>query len=173
LIALSSFAVSTVQAQTPDSPAVRSSPGHEPRKYSDSTSETGTILKQNIRWTSKIPLNKTYGEFNDAQKAELRAMYKDMPEGDEPPFPAEGIRPIFNAIKNAQRTLQARGSLDLAVTVGPDGTATKVDDFSSLKSPQMSELAQQVLLLTKYKPAVCSGQPCTMQYRFQQKLKGG
>jgi hypothetical protein len=34
----------------------------------------------------------------------------------------------------------------------------------------MTEITQQVLLLTPYKPAICSGQPCTMQFRFTQKL---
>ena len=145
--------------------------GSTSQNYTAATSETGTILKKDIRWTSKIPLNKTYGEFTEAQKAELNKMYESIKPGDEPPFPEQGIRPIFNSIKQAQHVLQARGELDLAVTVGPDGKAIKVEDFSTTRSTQMTELAQQLLMLTKYKPAVCSGQPCTMQFRFQQKLK--
>ena len=38
---------------------------------------------------------------------------------------------------------------------------------------QMTELAQQVLLLTKYKPAKCNGNPCMMVFPFRLKLKGG
>ena len=133
--------------------------------------ETGTILKQQIRWTSKVPLNKTYGELNPEQIKALHSMYEGLPTGDEPPFPLEGIKPIFSSIKNAQRALQARGSIDMKVTVGPDGLPVKVDDVSTTRSPQMLDLAQRVLMATKYKPAMCSGQPCTMQFRFTQKLK--
>lgn len=176
LVSIASIAFSNTPAQAQaqgEMPGIRSASSQSPtRNVQEATSETGTILKKDIRWTSKIPLNKTYGQLTEAQKAELNKMYESLPPGDEPPFPAEGIKPIFNAIKNAQRVLQARGALDLAVTVGPDGKATKVDDFSHLRSTQMAELAQQVLLLTKYKPGMCSGTPCTMQFRFVQKLRG-
>ena len=157
LAAVSALAFHSAQAQSPN--------------WSPATGSTGTILKQDIRWNSKIPLNKTYGEFTPGEKAELHKMYESLAPGDEPPFPAEGIKPIFTAIKNAQRVLQARGQIDMKVTVGPDGKAIKVEDVGSVAAGKMTELAQQVLLQTTYKPAVCNGQPCTMQYRFTQKLK--
>jgi len=143
------------------------------RNMQTASQETGTILKKDIRWDSKIPLNKTYAELSAEQKAELHKMYENLPEGDEPPFPEQGMKPIFSAIRKAQRIRQARGELNMAVTVGPDGNATKVEDRGGVYDIQMTEIAQQVLLLTKYKPAVCKGQPCTMQFRFTQKLKAG
>ena len=60
----------------------------------------------------------------------------------------------------------------MAVTVGPDGRAIKVEDFGSVENTDMTEVTQKALLSTKYKPAVCNGSPCTMQFRFTQKLKG-
>jgi len=141
--------------------------------WSPATGSTGTILKQDIRWTSKVPLNKSYEEFTPGEKAELHKMYETLAPGDEPPFPAEGIKPIFTAIKNAQRVLQARGQLDMKVTVGPDGKAIKVEDVGSVAAGQMTEIARQALLQATYKPAICNGTPCTMQYRFTQMLKRG
>jgi hypothetical protein len=143
------------------------------RNMQSASQETGTIIKKDIRWDSKIPLNKTYAELTAEQKAELHKMYENLPEGDEPPFPEQGMKPIFSAIRKAQRIRQARGELNMAVTVGPDGNATKVEDRGGVYDIQMTEIAQQVLLLTKYKPAVCKGQPCTMQFRFTQKLRAG
>ena len=159
LAAVTAFAFHSAQAQSPN--------------WTPAGSSTGTILKQEIRWTSKFPLNKPYEEFTPEQKAELHKMYEGLPPSDEPPFPAEGIKPIFTAIKNAQRVLQARGQLDMKVTVGPDGKAIKVEDVGSVKAGQMTEIAKQALMQTTYKPAMCSGQPCTMQYRFTQMLKSG
>jgi len=173
LAAVSALSFHSALAQVNESPGRSSTAPAPTRYYNSPTGSTGTILKQEIRWNSKIPLNKTYGELTPEQKAELNKMYETLAPGDEPPFPAEGIKPIFTAIKNAQRVLQARGQLDMKVTVDAEGKAIKVEDVGSVRTGQMTELAQQVLLLTKYKPAVCSGQPCTMQYRFTQMLKPG
>jgi hypothetical protein len=143
------------------------------RTYSSSTQSTGTILRKGIRWESKIPLNKTYAELTPKQKEILHSQYENIAPGDEPPFPEKGIKPIFNAISNAQHILQARGDLNMTVTVGPDGKATQVEDFSNVHNAQMREALQNALMLTKYKPAVCGGAPCTMQFKFTQSLKPG
>jgi hypothetical protein len=59
------------------------------------------------------------------------------------------------------------------VTVDSRGNATKVTDLGGVRDIQMTELTQQVLLLTKYKPAKCGGNPCMMIFPFTLKLKGG
>jgi hypothetical protein len=135
------------------------------------TQDTGTILKKDLKWSSKLPIDKTYEQFTPEEKAELRAMYPQLKPDDEPPYPLEGMKPIFSALKQAQHVLQARGELNMVVTVGPDGKAIKVEDFGGVYNAKMTELAQQVLLLTKYKPALCDGTPCAMPFPFQLKLK--
>lgn len=173
LTAVSALFIAHAQAQT-------QAPGTAGRSYSGNnapmttaTGATGSILRKDIRWDSKIPLNATYSQLNDEQKAELHSQYEKLEPGDEPPFPVDGIKPIFSAIRKAQRTLQARGELDMVVNVDAQGNATSVEDRGHVQNQQMTELAQQVLLLTKFKPAVCKGQPCVMQYRFTQKLSAG
>jgi hypothetical protein len=154
--------------------AQATSPDHVPVQVAQQSSmSTGTILKKDIRWESKIPLNKPYSELTPEQKEALHAMYPSLRPGDEPPFPEKGIKPIFNTVKNAQHVLQARGELDMVVTVDPDGKAVKVENLGNVQNPRMLEATQQALLQTKYKPGLCSGTPCTMQFRFQQKLKSG
>jgi hypothetical protein len=143
------------------------------RQSSSATQSTGTIIKKGIRWESKIPLNKTYAQLTPEQKELLHSQYENIAPGDEPPFPEKGIKPIFNAVSNAQYILQARGDLSMNVTVGPDGKAVQVEDFSNVHNMQMREALQNALMLTKYKPAVCNGAPCTMQFKFTQSLKPG
>jgi len=171
LVAVSAGALGTAQAQLvgsehgiPDAPT---------RQTVSATSSTGTILKKELRWRSKIPLNKTYEQLTPEQKAELHAMYEKLADGDEPPFPATGIKPIFSAIKQGQSVLQARGELNFGVTVGPDGVASKVDDFGGVDGPnayEMSQFVASVLVKAQYKPALCQGKPCTMQFPFKLKL---
>ena len=91
------------------------------------TQRTTRLTNEHIKWDSKIPLDKTYGELTPAQKFELHSLYDSMPEGDEPPFNESSVR--------------------------------------------MTEVTQQILMLTRYKPGICNGQPCVMQFRFTQKLR--
>jgi len=175
LLALALSACGVAHAQTSRQHAIFSQnehglPAGPTRLANSATSETGTILKRDLRWRSKIPLNKTYDQLTPEQKALFSAMYESLPEGDEPPFPAQGIKPIFTKLQQGQRVLQARGELNLAVTVGPDGKAIKVEDFGGVDGPnahEMTNYAQSLLLLTQYKPAVCSGKPCVMQFPFK------
>jgi hypothetical protein len=137
------------------------------------TTSTGTMLKKRLRWTSSIPLNKTYEQLSPEQKAEFRSLYAALPDEDEPPFPVKGLKPLFSAIQKGQDIMQARGQLDFVTTVGPDGKATHVDSLGGVmgvNAHAMSEYVASVLMMAKYKPAICSGKPCTMQFPFKLKL---
>jgi len=145
-------------------------PAGPTRLMNSSTSETGSIIKKDLRWRSKVPLNKTYDQLTPEQKTAFHALYESLPEGDEPPFPDKGIKPIFTKLQQGQRVLQARGELNLAVTVGPDGKPIKVEDFGGVTGPnayEMTNYAQSLLMLATYKPALCKGQPCVMQFPFK------
>lgn len=167
VLAFSTIAFSNAHAQSQSAPT----------RYSNhATSSTGTILHKgpkipDIKWNSDIPLNRTYGKLTPGQRAQLHAMYESLAPGDEPPFPEKGLKSIFTAVKLAQRKQQATGELNMAVTVGPDGVPTKAENLAHVSKATMTEVAAQALMSTKYKPALCQGTPCTMQFRFQQKLK--
>ena len=139
------------------------------RLTNEATSTTGTIIRRDLEWSSKIPLNKTYDQFSDDEKAQLRALYVSMPEGDEPPFPANGMKPVFNSIRKGQQIVRARGQLNMVVAVDADGKATAVSDLGGVggaNALEMTHFAQSVLLMTKFKPAVCSGKPCKSEFPF-------
>jgi len=103
LIAILACSFSTARAQLvhdehgiPDAPT---------RLTNSATTSTGTMLKRELRWRSSIPLNKTYEQLTSEQKAEFRSLYASLGEGDEPPFPVQGIKPIFNNIKKGQNVM--------------------------------------------------------------------
>jgi hypothetical protein len=172
LVAVSACAFSTAQAQAPET-APRSATAVAPtRVLNEATSETGSLLKKEVKWTSTIPLNKTYGELTPEQKADFHAMYASLKPGDEPPFPVKGMKPIVNAINKGHALAMARGEVNMAVTVGPDGKATKVADYGKTNDREMTEFVASVLLMTKYKPALCAGSPCTMDFPFKLTLNG-
>ena len=145
-------------------------PGTGPvRLTNEATSTTGTIIKRDLAWSSKIPLNKTYDQFSDAEKAEFHALYESMPAGDEPPFPADGMRPVFNSIRKGQQIVRARGKLNMVVNIDASGKAVDVMDLGGVggaNALEMTRFASSILLMTKFKPAVCAGKPCKSQFPF-------
>jgi hypothetical protein len=94
---------------------------------------TGTNLRRNIISSSKIPLNKRYHELSPEVRMELNKYYEMMDIGDEPPFPAEGLRPIYDAIAKAQAKLLVNGELILLVEVDSNGVAQEVKVMGSPK----------------------------------------
>jgi len=145
----------------------------DPPQYAlrDDSQQTGSIIRKEIAWSSQLPLNRTYAELTTEQKKHFHSNYESIAPGDEPPFPIEGLKPIVAAISKAQKIRLAHGDLRLIVTVGPDGMGKKVESFGTVEDAEMTKFAVSVLLLTKYKPAVCNGAPCTMQFPFRCTLK--
>jgi hypothetical protein len=162
LSALLTFAV-----VAPDSSAQGSKAEPEPIYALDEPQPlTGSILIQKQITRSTIPLNRTYEQLSPQEKSYVHYWYEYIDEGDEPPYPAKGLLPIYKAIGHARNLAPAQGELFMAVTVDPKGRAKEVQ---VLKSPgkEISEFVASVLLMTKYKPAVCEGKPCQMAFPLQ------
>lgn len=124
---------------------------------------TGSRIRQNAVGPTRIAVNLPYERLSPEDKAQLHDYYEHIADGDEPPFPRHGLRAVLDPIRQAQAKLLAEGNLFLIVTVGPDGKAKEVKAIGS-PSPEMTRFAAQVLVLTPYKPALCSGQPCAMDF---------
>lgn len=115
--------------------------------------------------STSIPLNKRYADLDPEEIALLKSYYEHVGPDDEPPFPVNGIGEITNSLAKAQHKLLVRGSLYLIVDVSAAGQGTSVTAIGS-PSPEMTKFAASVLLLTKFKPALCAGIPCAQKYPF-------
>ena len=139
------------------------------RLMNEASTTTGTIIRRDLAWDSKIPLDKTYEQFSPEERAAFNGLYEALAPEDEPPFPASGMRPVFNNIRKGQQIVRARGKLNLVVTVDAQGKATQVADLGGVTGAnalEMTRFAGSVLLMTKFKPAVCGGRPCQSQFPF-------
>jgi hypothetical protein len=126
----------------------------------------GSNIPRKVATSSDIPLNRRYGELMPAEQDLVKSRYEAMLPLDEPPYPIDGLLPLFNAIRKVQDAVLAQGELTMFVDVDAQGQATSVSVMKS-PDPKLTQVVASVLMLTKYKPALCRGQPCSMGYPFR------
>jgi len=129
------------------------------------------------RIIGSLPLDKRYSELTREQRSALKSLYEQMAEDDEPPFPVDGLGPLYKGIAEVQKhLLRSRfglgvdGPLALHVQVDSQGNAMSVAAYQS-PDPEVTKYAATIAMLTKYKPAVCRGQPCAMAFPIRIELK--
>ena len=124
---------------------------------------TGSNIRRYAAGPFNIPINRRYEELTSAEKSLFNANYEQIKEGDEPPFPKDGLRPIVDALRVAQEKLRVRGKLHLIAKVDRLGDTIEVKTIGS-PSEEMTKVAASILIFTKFKPAMCDGQVCIMDF---------
>ena len=120
--------------------------------------------------SAAIPINKPYGELTQEERSLISRAYPHLSPGDEPPFPKRGLESVINPLIQAQDRLLASGKLRLTVSVDANGQAQSVRPEGT-PNRRMIEFASKLMLLIEYKPALCAGQPCAMDYYFAIQFK--
>jgi hypothetical protein len=131
--------------------------------------QTGSNIGHQNVIGSKIPLNKRYAELTSEEKQALKKQFPAMAENDEPPFPLYGLGKIYKDIAAVQGKLLSSGEIriDIEIDENGEGVTARV-----IKSPDQdaTQYIASVLMLEKYKPAICDGKPCKMFYPFSFQL---
>ena len=136
------------------------------KTYGLSSERVGSHLLASNTSNIQVPPEKSYAQLTPEQKRKLKDLYDKMPDADEPPYPLNGVRTILRACEELQRSMLVRGELLMAVSIDAHGNAISVEAFKS-PDPKMTKAVASVLMLEKYKPAVCNGSPCQMQFPFR------
>ncbi len=133
---------------------------------------TGSNIRLHVVGSGDVPINLSYAQLSPENRAAFNRNYEVMEPGDEPPFPMGGLQVVLGPIQRLQEVLQVTGDLLLVARVSATGVAQEIKAYDS-PSPEMTKMAAQVLLLTRFKPAICSGQPCSMEFplRLQFQLR--
>jgi hypothetical protein len=123
----------------------------------------GSSIRRFAVKSEGFPVNRRYHELTEAERAMVHAPYERIEPGDEPPFPAEGLKPILEAIRKGQDRLLVTGLLTIVATVDQNGDVKSAKVLTS-PNDEMAKFVGKLLFVTKFKPAVCAGQPCGMDY---------
>ena len=108
-------------------------------------------------------MRKTWQELSDSHRKFMRGHYNNMPNEDEPPYPKAGLISIYQPILKIQNRFTGKGKVEMYVTVESSGKPRSVSVYQS-PDPDLTREIASVLMLTEYKPAICNGQPCTMEF---------
>ena len=130
----------------------------------------GSRIREVVASAKHFPIDKRYHELTEAEKAVLRGAYESMPDGDEPPFPAQGLAPIMKRLVQLQGRTRFEGVVHLHVKVNASGDATEVA-LVKHSSVEAAKAVAYVLVTTKYKPALCRGTACAMDYPFHMEFE--
>jgi hypothetical protein len=138
-----------------------------PARYTikQASPSTGSNIPRNDVTSGAIPINRRYSELTREQQAILKSRYEAIAQDDEPPFPVDGLEPLFAAMSKGQQKYLARGVMEIHVEIDANGSAKAARVFQS-PDADMTKFAAAVLMLTKYKPGVCAGVPCAMAFPF-------
>jgi len=110
-----------------------------------------------------LPFDKPYGELTPAQQKRLKTAYVALDDADEPPFPLQGLGALYRPVSKGQQKLLVSGDFRADAEVDKEGNVVAVAVRQS-PNEQVTKFMANLLLLTKFKPAVCQGQPCQMGF---------
>jgi hypothetical protein len=134
-------------------------PGRDPQ----SAANVGQSGSPSGSATGALPFDKTYTELTPEQKKQVRSSYVNLGEADEPPYPADGMKALYGPITKAQARTLITGKFRAEVEVDREGHAVSIAVFET-SSEEMTRMVAGVALLIKYKPALCRGVPCAMNF---------
>ncbi len=131
--------------------------------------DTGSRIRRE-RVKIFIPAEKPYAELTAEQRAQFRAQFAGLAEGDEPPYPDRGLRPVAEDLAFALADGKVgKGKLFLTVKVDEKGEPVSVAVFETPNS-RTSKEAAAVLMKARFKPGVCGGKPCASEFPFSVRI---
>lgn len=124
---------------------------------------TGSSVRRYNLALSPVPVNRSFGELSAEERQTVRLWFASLNPSDEPPYPKEGLRPIYAAISKAQQLILTWGKLKARAWIDVTGNVDRIE-FLELPDPRLREVMIATLFPMKFKPALCGGTPCEMEF---------
>ena len=117
-----------------------------------------------------VPYARAYEQLSPAQRAALRAEYDSVGPNDEPPYPKYGLSEVADAVARMPVREPVEGDVVLTVRVDERGNGKSVSILKT-PDPKLSNVVAATLTRIKFKPGLCEGRPCAMDYVFSFYIK--
>ena len=110
-----------------------------------------------------VPFDKPYEQLSANHQGLLKASYVEMGDTDEPPYPLGGLKALYEPITEGQQRLMASGSFNADVEIDAQGNPIALAVYRS-PNKAVTRFVSRIVMLTKFKPALCAGSPCKMGF---------
>ena len=131
---------------------------------------TGSRIRRELPKLT-IPATDPYDKLTPEQMRAFRALFTNLADSDEPPYPVDGLLPIAKTLVFALADgAIGEGDLFMTVRVDEKGEAQSTSIYAT-PSQRVSKEAAAVLMKAKYKPGTCAGKPCTSEFPFTAKFE--
>jgi hypothetical protein len=117
-----------------------------------------------------LPYDRSYEQLTPEQKAIVRAEYDSVGPNDEPPYPKYGLADVADAVSRMSVRDPIEGEVILTVRVDERGDAKSVSIYKT-PDARLSNLIALMVTRSKFKPGLCEGRPCAMDYVFKYYFK--
>lgn len=158
------MAVAVAQTSPPTAGTASATPA-PPARYAlrEDYPEVGTNIRREIMKGAIVPIDSHYAQLTPEEKMRWLQQYEAFPANHEPPYPRQGLQALLRQLVSAQRLARAEGPLSLLADVDASGKVTSVSVLLT-PDPVLTQAAATALMRTEFKPGVCEGQPCKMQF---------
>lgn len=129
----------------------------------------GSHLRRDAASGFNVPPGLSYQQLSPEQQQLVKEPYKILLEDDEPPYPLNGPEAIARAFSAMHDKARVRGQFRLLTQIDSEGKPTSVAVLEA-PEPELGRIAASILMLSKFKPARCGGQPCAMRYEYDTKF---
>jgi len=131
--------------------------------------DTGSRIRRGLVELN-VAATDPYDRLTTKQKEEFLSHFSNLPEGYEPPYPAEGLLPVAKKLAFALADGPVSpGEIFVTVHVDERGEAVSTKVYAT-PSARISRETAIALMATKYKPASCAGKPCESEFPFTAQL---
>jgi hypothetical protein len=113
-----------------------------------------------------LPYDRSYEQLSPEQKAVVRSQYDSVGPNDEPPYPKYGLSDVADAVARMPRREPLEGEVVLTVLVDERGADKSVSIYKT-PDARLSNVVAATLTRGKFKPGLCEGRPCAMDYVFK------
>jgi len=134
---------------------------------------TGSSVTRRMTWTGPLPFDRAYDALTPAQLAWIRDQYEKLEPDEEPPFPRDGLRVIFDEFDlsiDANTPRLDPGPVVVVVKIDDKGAAESVAVYKS-PQPFVTTAISRALMAAKYKPARRGGAPVAMPFLLKVELQ--
>jgi hypothetical protein len=123
----------------------------------------GSNIKRRATPDYIVPINRRYHELTKEEKIKFNSLFDDLEAGDEPPFPQDGLYDIFRVIRKLRDFDTSIGDLKISTLINEKGEAELVKVYG-VPQGYMMQIITNAMVVIKYKPAMCQGEPCKMEF---------